>query len=218
MLFFDLKYLITICGIVTFGIWVVVMNLTSTTFGFNLLSIMRLWTAIGITGTILLPLFTYWAWKFPIFQRWLVNVPYIEGTWKGTCISNWVDPTTGVTPPPIEMYLVIKQTLLTIHCTVFTVESTSQSLAASFCIDSIWGSRCLTYTFRNRPEINIRHRSQIHEGTAIFDIIGSPANLLKGEYWTNRQTTGLIQLQFVSRDRADCFNVAQSISNSLNKS
>ena len=218
MLFFDLKYLITICGIVTFGIWVVVMNLTSTTFGFNLLSIMRLWTAIGITGTIFLPLFTYWAWKFPIFQRWLVNVPHIEGTWKGTCISNWVDPTTGVTPPPIEMYLVIKQTLLTIHCTVFTVESTSQSLAASFCIDSIGGSRCLTYTFRNRPETNIRHRSQIHEGTAILDIIGSPANQLKGEYWTNRQTTGIIQLDFVSRDRADCFTVAQSMSNSLKQS
>ena len=217
MLSFDLKYLITLCAVTTFGIWIIVMSVTSTTFGLNLLSIMRLWTAAGITGTIL-SIFIYWAWKFPIFQGWLVNVPYIEGTWKGSCISNWVDPATNITPPPIEMYLVIKQTLLTIHCTVFTVESTSQSLAASFCIDSIWGSRCLTYTFRNRPEINIRHRSQIHEGTAIFDIIGSPANLLKGEYWTNRQTTGLIQLQFVSRDRADCFNVAQSISNSLNKS
>lgn len=216
MLTFDLKYLITLCAVVTFGIWIVVMNLTSTTFGFNLISVMRLWTAIGITGTIL-PIFTYWAWKFPIFQGWLVKVPYIEGTWKGICISSWVDPTTGITPPQIEMYLVIKQTLLTIHCTVFTLESTSQSISASFCINSIGGSRCLTYTFRNRPEINIRHRSQIHEGTAIFDIIGSPANLLKGEYWTNRKTTGIIQLNFVSRDIADCFDVAREISNSLSK-
>lgn len=214
MLTFDLKYLITLCAVVTFGIWIVVMNLTSTMFGFNLLSVIRLWTAVGITGTIL-PIFTYWGWKFSIFQKWLVNVPYIEGTWKGKCNSNWVDPTTGATPPPIEMYLVIKQTLLTIHCTVFTVESTSQSISASFCIDSIGGSRCLTYTFRNRPEINIRHRSQIHEGTALFDIIGSPANLLKGEYWTNRKTTGTIQLNFISRDRADCFDVAREISNAL---
>ncbi len=196
--------------VITVVIWMIIMGWSGTDIGWNTTTASKLWTALGVTVSIPLPLFTSWAWKLPIFQRWLVLVPYVQGTWKGVCQPNWVDPVTGKQTPPVEIYLVIRQTLLTLSCTAFTEESSSVSLTSSFCIDEAQGQRGLSYTYRNRPEPSIRGRSPLHEGTAVLSIIGTPVRQLNGEYWTNRQSIGGLSFEFLTERLAESFVEAKS--------
>lgn len=82
--------------------------------------------------------------------------------------------------------LEIRQTLMSVHITLTTDESKSNSLSAS--IDEILGEMQLTYCYLNTPKSEFRHRSEIHYGTAMLSIT-NPASL-DGQYYTNRKTTG----------------------------
>ena len=39
--------------------------------------------------------FDKWAWSFRFLHPWFVDKPYIKGTWKGTLVSNYIDPSTN---------------------------------------------------------------------------------------------------------------------------
>ena len=71
--------------------------------------------------------FTEWCWRWRVFQGWLVPCPDLEGTWEGTLVTTWQDPQTGMSPPPIRAYLVIKQSFDALSCTLYTKESGSSS-------------------------------------------------------------------------------------------
>ncbi|MCK4731855.1 MAG: hypothetical protein KAT65_05280, partial [Methanophagales archaeon] len=43
---------------------------------------------------------------------------------------------------------------------------------------------------------SLRERSTPHDGSILFNIIGTPVNKLEGEYWTQRQATGTVILTF----------------------
>jgi len=152
-------------------------------------------------------LFVKWGWKLPMFQGWLVPFPVLEGTWHGTLKSTWINPETSKPLGEIPMVLVIKQTFTTICCTIhtFTQESSSQSYAASFLIDEESGTKQLVYVYTNRPKAGVRHRSPVHDGTALLRVIENPGKMLQGEYWTNRQTTGDIELKFRCKELLETF-------------
>lgn len=82
--------------------------------------------------------------------------------------------------------LEIKQTLMTVHVTLITNESKSQSLSAS--IDEILGETQLTYCYLNTPKSEYRDRSEIHYGTATLTV--SNPTILDGKYYTDRKTCG----------------------------
>lgn len=149
--------------------------------------------------TVLYLIFVKWAWRFPVFQGWLVPYPDLQGTWQGLLQTTWQHPETGITPPPIPMVLVIKQSFETISCVLYTKESSSYSSAALLSEEDDSGIKRLSYVYTNTPELTARGRSPIHAGAAILRIITNPERSLQGEYWTNRKTTGTISLKFRSK-------------------
>jgi hypothetical protein len=139
-------------------------------------------TVIGLISVV----FSKWLWKFKFFSGWLVLVPDLNGIWRGTIRSTWkgnVDP--------IATSLSIKQSLFSISCVIKTKESKSQSITCDFVMDEKNQMKQLTYTYLNVPKAIYKDRSQIHYGSTILDI---EDNRLTGDYWTDRKTTGRIEL------------------------
>lgn len=147
--------------------------------------------------------FVSYAWKWRIFQGWLVPFPNLNGTWRGTIQSNWVDPTTGKTIPPIPVSLSIRQSFINISCVQRTGESLSNSFAAGFWLDSDEQIRRLVYSYENKPNATVAHRSKPHTGTMCFEIINDPVTKLEGDYFTSRSTSGRITLTFHSKKCMD---------------
>ncbi len=200
------KDLLVWVQLITFVIlWILVLLLSGTDLKID-------WSAIKklpdvVTAYIILAfLFTKWAWKWRIFRDWLVPFPNLQGTWKGTLHSTWVDPNTGQRIPPREIVLVIKQTFSTLSCVTFTNESDTYSTTAQINQDDESGVFRLSYNYTNRPRSVVRDRSEIHDGAAILKIILDPKMKLEGEYWTSRKTTGDISVKYISRKLAQSFS------------
>src|SRR4051812_17596468 len=70
--------------------------------------------------------FDLWLWKLPLLHDWFVKRPVIDGTWAVQIRSNWIDPQTQATIPPIEAYMVVRQTLSTLSMRLFTSQSHSE--------------------------------------------------------------------------------------------
>jgi predicted ATP-dependent endonuclease of OLD family len=47
-----------------------------------------------------------------------------------------------------------------------------------------------------KPLPTVADRSQPHDGTIVFELVGEPVVKLKGTYWTERKTTGEVVLTF----------------------
>jgi len=144
--------------------------------------------------------FVNWAWKWQIFRRWLVPFPVLEGTWVGFIKSTLTDPATGKPLPPIPITLVIRQSFLSINCSIYTEESSSVSYSADIIVDKETKRTQLAYHYTNRPQATVRNRSEIHDGTALLEVRGEKPEEMKGEYWTSRKTTGDIEVKFFSKD------------------
>ena len=74
-------------------------------------------------------IFTKWLWSWKIFKGWLVPFPNLNGTWIGQIDSDWKNPETGASTPPIPVMLTIKQSLLNISCVMHTGEMKSYSFS-----------------------------------------------------------------------------------------
>jgi hypothetical protein len=107
-----------------------------------------------------------------------------------------VNEKTGKAPGPISVMLVINQSFVQVSCVMRTSEMTSFSYSSDFILDSDSTVRRLIYSYGSNPRPKVADRSERHEGTIVFEIIGDPPKELQGEYWTSRKTTGEIFLQF----------------------
>ena len=74
---------------------------------------------------------------------------------------------------------------------------------ADFWIDNDEQVRRLAYCYTSVPSVLTPDRSQPHDGAMLFEIIGEPAQKLRGNYWTTRKTTGEVTLTFRCRERLD---------------
>ena len=159
----------------------------------NLISknIYNIWKDITTTVTIvtvICTLFVSWAWKWRMFQGWLVPFPCLSGKWNGEITSTVNSENKSI---PVEA--VIKHHFFNIQIKVKTSESTSTSTCGSFDIDEDRGLKQLIYSYQNSPKATVRERSEIHYGTTRLEI-SDDTNTLEGEYWTSRKTTGDIKL------------------------
>lgn len=186
-------------------IWVAVLLFSGTTLEIGWEAIKKLPNVVTIYVLLAL-IFTNWAWRLSIFRKWLVPLPDLQGTWKGTLESTWIDPATNQKIPPKDVMLVIKQNFSSISCVMYTDESDSFSNTAQINEDDESGIFRLSYNYTNRSRANVRDRSAIHDGAAILKVITEPEKVLKGEYWTSRKTTGDISVKFVSRKLAESFS------------
>ena len=180
------------------AIWAAVLFFSRTSLKIEWEAIKKLPDVVTIYVLLVL-IFTNWAWRLPIFKGWLVPFPDLQGTWKGTLQSTWIDPATSQKIQPKDVMLVIKQTFSNISCVMYTDESNSFSNTAQINQDDDSGIFRLSYNYTNRSKANVRDRSVIHDGAAILKVITEPEKSLEGEYWTNRKTTGDISVKFISK-------------------
>lgn len=139
--------------------------------------------------TLICTLFVSWAWKWKLFQGWLVPFPCLSGKWVGEIKSTYNSENN-----PIPVEVVIKHHFFNIQIKIKTDESSSISTCGSFDIDEDRGLKQLIYSYQNNPKATVRERSEIHYGTTWLEI-SDDANALEGEYWTSRKTTGDIMLR-----------------------
>lgn len=173
-----------------FAIYIIIFLMTQ---NFDSIDLNKALSHISTTITIniiLWTIFIKWAWKFKIFYPWLVQTPNLSGNWKGFLKSNWENG--KLDPIPTEVN--ISQSFLHIQVQIKTGESRSHSVSASFNIDEERGYQQLFYSYLNTPKSGVRHRSEIHYGTALLNFEGFNVDSLEGEYWTDRETTGEIKL------------------------
>ena len=149
--------------------------------------------------------FATYAWKWKIFRGWLVPFPNLNGTWQGTLQSTWIDEKTGKPVAAIPVILTIRQTFIHVSCVVRTAESSSHSFLANFWLDPSNQVRKFSYSYQNQPRPTVVNRSPPHSGTALFELVGNPVTKLKGTYWTERKTTGEIELTFRQPELLDEF-------------
>jgi hypothetical protein len=147
--------------------------------------------------------FVTYGWRWKIFRNWLVPFPDLNGTWQGTIQTTWKNPETGQIPGPVPAILTIKQSFIRISCVMRTAEMTSRSFMADFALDSDEQIRMFGYSYHGTPLPSVKDRSQPHDGTTIFQLVGDPVEKLKGTYWTSRSTTGEMTLTFREKRRLE---------------
>jgi len=172
-------------------------------------SVTDLWSALVVAYKtiplilLVIGFFVSCAWRWKIFQKWLVPFPNLNGTWQGTIQTTWKNPEAGITPTPIPVILTIKQSFIRISCVMRTAEMTSYSFLADFWLDGDEQIRMLGYSYHSNPLPSVRERSQPHDGTIVLELLGDPVERLKGVYWTARKTTGIVSLTFRQSERLD---------------
>jgi hypothetical protein len=170
-----------------------------------------LWSALTIAYKtiplvlLVVGLFVSHAWRWKIFRGWLVPFPDLNGTWQGSIQTTWKNPETGEIPGAIPVILTIKQSFIRISCVMRTAEMTSRSYLADFWLDGDQQVRMLGYSYHSKTLPTVTDRSQPHDGTIVFELIGDPVAKLKGTYWTERKTTGEVVLTFRDSTRLDEF-------------
>ena len=148
-------------------------------------------------------------WRMSLVQRMQAAPRNVQGTWRGTLTSLWIDPETGVSQPPKTAYLVIRQHASSVSVTLLTDEARSSSFMGQ--VDIIDGSTTLSYIYRNRPSPSVEHRSRIHHGSALLDVSGRPATRLVGRYWTDRNSRGELVFEDRAKASADDFKAAEML-------
>lgn len=158
--------------------------------------------------------FDLWLWKLPVLHGWFVKRPVIDGVWKVLINSNWHDPATGAGIPPVEAYMVVRQTFSTLSMRLLTAESSSELVGAEI-VCSVDGFHCVSGVYRNEPRFQVRDRSAIHYGGVWLKIIEEPAKEILGHYWTDRQTAGEILLTDRQGKKFQTFQSAQAYFNQV---
>lgn len=163
-------------------------------------------SVVGGVSLVLLA-FDRWIWHWPIFTGWLVNRPYLHGTWQVRLQSSWINPDTKAGIPPIECFMVVRQTHSSASFRLITAESKSETVSSGVevCKD---GTFEITCAYRNRPRSEFRHRSEVHYGAMLLAAESSRPEVVEGEYWTDRKTTGTVTMR--SRKRGSPMTFAEA--------
>ena len=162
-----------------------------------------------VYGAVLL--FSLFAWPWGVFQGWLVKRPDLRGSWKARLHSDYIDPLTGERVPPIEAFVVVRQSLTSLSMRLFTEKSRSV-LTAHAIEPEPDGLFSLSAVYRNSPKIHLQGtESSIHHGALLIEIHEVKPRRLEGHYWTDRGTRGTILLEWGTEDVYSCFEDAQRV-------
>lgn len=136
-------------------------------------------------------IFVKFIWKIPVLQRWLIERPFLGGTWKARLVSTY-----QFEGKPVEkiVYVVIRQSLTELSFRLYTEKARSASLAEAVTPDGSDLYR-LAVSYQNIPNVEYRGvDSEIHYGAALFEHIDFGATKIEGHYWTDRNTSGSLVL------------------------
>jgi hypothetical protein len=153
--------------------------------------------------------FDLWLWKIPLLHGWFVKRPVIDGTWKVEIRSNWKDPASGTGIPPVEGYMVVRQTLSTVTMRLLTAESSSE-LVGTEIVCSSDGLYCVSGVYRSEPRFEVRDKSPIHYGAVWLKVIDEATKKVIGHYWTDRETGGEMELSNRQKKKFQTFQAARA--------
>ena len=147
------------------------------------------WTAVGYTS---LGVWTVWAiFNYAVWRIWpsLFGRKIISGKWKGKIKSSF----KGSTTKDVEVKII--QTFSNTTIKIKTNEIVSKSVVVG------WDKKdnILYYIYKTDPIIKFKDKNPVQDGAAkiVFDK-QTHKNKLIIEYWTDRETTGYIELKKVS--------------------
>ncbi len=190
----DFKKLLTIGAVIEIAALLILIEYRDLSLGLNYDTLTAAGTLAAVAWAFWV-IFKNWLWKLPFLQRWLVKIPNLNGVWEGEIQSTWIDPKTEKSIDPIEISANISQNLTTISIDFESREMESQSLTAGISCDEHRRVAELKYIYQSEPAATVRHRSEIHYGAAKLTVKNSKKKtVLKGGYWTDRNTTGTITL------------------------
>jgi hypothetical protein len=170
---------------------------------------LQFFSAGVLAATLILWAWDIWLWRIPFVQH-IPGVPRcVRGTWQGTLSSFWVDPETNERIAPKPAYLVVRQSYSLVSVTLLTDESRSTSSLASVSMQD--HTAVLAYLYVNRPRPSVEHRSRMHHGSTVLDIVGTPAIRLEGRYWTDRDSRGELLFSLRANKLADDYAEANSL-------
>ena len=187
------------------AVWAIVLLVTGQKISSDLLRPLSTVTSVVVLLSIA---FELWLWKLPFLHGWLVKRPVLTGTWRAELRSNWKDA-SGAAIPPVEGYVVIRQTFLNLSLRLMTKESSSH-LVGTEIVCSVDGLYCVSGVYRNEPRYQDRSHSEIHFGAVWLQVIDTPTQMLQGHYWTDRETAGEMLLTDRQKPKFQDFKSAQA--------
>lgn len=142
-------------------------------------------------------LFDSWAWRTKPVQK-LVSRPNLNGTWTGTFTSIRDSDGTGARAhDPVAMFLVIRQTYISLKVSLISKEGSSYSFSED--LQRRIGDQFVAYYhYTSTPDLLVRDRSPEHDGGTKLSISGRFPQAITGEYWTNRGSRGTISVERLS--------------------
>lgn len=154
-------------------------------------------TVVGVLAALAL-LLEHWLWHQSWLHGWFVARPDLRGTWKVTLQSDWIDPTSNLPIQPIVCFMGIEQTLSTLQMHLMTPESESWFVAYSIRPSASENGYQVVGVYTNKPNVHLRSgKSNMHLGAILLDTHGqskSKPEAMTAEYWTDRKTTGRMNL------------------------
>lgn len=143
-------------------------------------------------------LFEFVFWHISIFHGWLFKRPDLRGTWKVEIQSSYVNPETNERVPSILCYMGVKQTLSTLNMHLMTPESESWLIADHVRISPNGHGYQIIGVYTNEPNVHLRDEriSEMHQGAMVIETHGSNIRpiALTAKYWTDRKTTGMMEI------------------------
>lgn len=137
------------------------------------------------------------GWKWGIF-KWLIDIPNLNGRYKGELISSFLD--ANGQPVVKDCIIEIKQTGSSIHVFSYygdkganTQSSRAYSVSEEL-VEEKNGLFQLFYIFTNEPDTLITQLNN-HSGTAKFKYYPD-IKKLDGDYYNQRQNIGTIKVTF----------------------
>lgn len=155
--------------------------------------------------------FDRWLWRVPVVRHQVAHRPFLDGTWLGTLSPKSTNPESGEPwPGSNEVYLVISQTYSTVHVRLHTQNGSSETVTTKL-ERTTDGAYELYSVYRFEPQLGGRDGNQMHYGTLRLRTADGPTPRLVGEYWTDRETIGVLELTQRSRRRARDYGDAKTL-------
>ena len=140
----------------------------------------------------------HFLWRVRPVQGVLVKRPDLRGTWRVGLQSSYVAPETREPLPLIVCYMGVKQTLSTLQMHLMTSESESWFITDHVRLSRNGVGFQVIAVYENEPKIHLRAmgKSEMHLGAIMIETHGKARRptSLSAKYWTDRGTTGTMEL------------------------
>lgn len=166
----------------------------------------------AVIGVLMLSIgaFDRYLWRIRPFRGWLSSRPILSGSWIAEFVSSYHGDSSDESDSPPEAYMSIHQTYSNVQLRLMTEESYSVVLFAS--LEALPdGSFQLGATYRNEPNIAVRDRSPIHNGSLLLNVPDPEPTQIVGYYWTDRLSRGELKLIKHHSTQVNDFDGAQAL-------